>query len=74
MIHMSSLHADSCSVWDRQIATVAELCSDPEWPIGRSATYKAIKRGEVPARHIGGTLVVIIPALREQLGLDHLAA
>jgi len=36
--------------------------------IGRSAAYEAVRRGELPSRHLGRRLFVPVPALLEWLG------
>ncbi len=64
-------------------ATMTPLIPDPEqeptirlWPtagkacgLGRSATYDAAERGEIPVIRLGGRLVVPTAALRKMLHL-----
>jgi hypothetical protein len=63
----------------------AHLLPDPEvqptvpvWPtagkalgLGRTASFAAAKRGEIPTIRVGGRLVVPTAALRRILFLDH---
>jgi hypothetical protein len=49
----------------------------PVWPtagkacgLGRSATYEAVRRGDIPVIHLGRRLVVPTAALRRMLQLD----
>jgi hypothetical protein len=49
----------------------------PVWPdtgrvlgLGRSSTYEAVKRGEIPTLKFGARLVVPTARLRQMLGLD----
>lgn len=37
--------------------------------LGRTATYEAIRRGQVPSRRLGRRLVVPVPALLQWLGV-----
>jgi hypothetical protein len=39
--------------------------------LGRSASYEAARRGDLPVLRIGGRLVVPVAALRRLLQLDH---
>lgn len=58
----------SSEIWTRALAPVPDLVDAPEWPLGRSATYRAIRRGQVPTVTLAGTTYVQIPALREAIG------
>jgi hypothetical protein len=49
----------------------------PVWPdagravgMGRSATYDAVRRGELPTVRVGRRVLVLVRPLRELLGLD----
>ena len=41
--------------------------------LGRTATYEAARRGEIPARRLGRRVVVPVPALLEWLSSDKVA-
>jgi excisionase family DNA binding protein len=41
--------------------------------LGRTATYEAARRGEIPARRLGRRVVVPVPALIEWLSTDAVA-
>ncbi|MEQ8716666.1 MAG: helix-turn-helix domain-containing protein [Acidimicrobiales bacterium] len=51
------------------VEEVASLLS-----LGRSATYEAIRRGEIPSRRLGRRVLVPVPALLEWLGASAPAA
>jgi hypothetical protein len=56
---------------ERPLLTVDELLEAvPAWPGGRSATYEAIRRGELPSVRIGRRLFLCTGTLRKLLGLD----
>ncbi len=60
---------------DRPLLTVDELLEAvPGWPGGRSATYEAVRRGELPSVRIGRRLFIVTAALRQLLGLSEAAA
>ncbi len=42
------------------------------WPFGRSGTYEAMRRGEVPSVRIGRRLFIPTAPLRQMLGLGDL--
>lgn len=46
----------------------------PAWPGGRSATYEAIRRGELPSVRIGRKVFLCVAPLRRLLGLDDASA
>lgn len=57
----------------RPLLTVDELLEAvPAWPSGRSATYEAVRRGDLPSVRIGGRLYILTAQLRQMLGLDDL--
>jgi hypothetical protein len=59
---------------EKPLLTVDELLEAvPAWPGGRSATYEAVRRGELPSVRIGRRLFVPTAPLRRLLGLDALA-
>ncbi len=35
--------------------------------LGRTATYRAIRRGDVPSRKVGRRIIIPVPALRDWL-------
>ena len=41
--------------------------------LGRTATYEAARRGQIPSRRLGRRVVVPVPALLEWLRSDHAA-
>jgi len=41
--------------------------------LGRTATYEAARRGQIPSRRLGRRLVVPVPALLEWLSSDAVA-
>jgi len=41
--------------------------------LGRSATYEAARRGQIPSRRLGRRVVVPVPALLEWLSSDAVA-
>jgi excisionase family DNA binding protein len=41
--------------------------------LGRTATYEAARRGQIPARRLGRRVVVPVPALLEWLRSDYVA-
>ncbi len=56
---------------EKPLLTVDELLEAvPAWPGGRSATYEAIRRGELPSVRIGRRLFLPTSALRRFLCLD----
>lgn len=61
----------------RPLPSAEERPITPLWPdvgrvlgLGRSATYAAAQRGEIPTLRIGGRRVVPTALLRRMLGLD----
>jgi excisionase family DNA binding protein len=52
----------------RVTLTIAETAS--LLGLGRTATYEAARRGQIPSRRLGRRLVVPVPALLEWLGSD----
>lgn len=38
--------------------TVEQLLKVEGWPLGRSATYDAVRRGEIPSVRIGGRILI----------------
>jgi excisionase family DNA binding protein len=42
--------------------------------LGRTATYEAARRGEIPSRRLGRRVVVPVPALLDWLGVTTPAA
>jgi len=42
--------------------------------LGRTATYEAARRGEIPSRRLGRRVIVPVPALLEWLGVATPAA
>jgi len=42
--------------------------------LGRTATYEAARRGEIPSRKLGRRVIVPVPALLEWLGVSTPAA
>ena len=59
------------------LPTAAERPTVPLWPmtgrafgLGRSATYAAAARGEIPVLRVGGRLIVPTAAVRRMLQLD----
>lgn len=42
--------------------------------LGRTATYEAARRGEIPSRKLGRRVIVPVPALLEWLGVSAPAA
>jgi len=38
--------------------------------LGRTATYEAARRGEIPSRRLGRRVIVPVPALLEWLGIS----
>ncbi len=60
---------------ERPLITVDELLEAvPGWPGGRSATYEAVRRGELPSVRIGRRLFIVTSALRQLLWLGEAAA
>lgn len=56
---------------EKPLLTVDELLEAvPAWPGGRSSTYEAVRRGELPSVRIGRRLFVPTAHLRRLLGLD----
>ncbi len=56
---------------ERPLLSVDELLEAvPAWPGGRSATYEAIRRGELPSIRLGRRLFLCTAPLRQLLGLD----
>lgn len=56
---------------EKPLLTVDELLEAvPAWPGGRSATYEAIRRGELPSVRIGRKVFLCVAPLRRLLGLD----
>lgn len=47
--------------------TPEQLLATEGWPLGRSATYEAIKRGEIPSVRIGRRILVPREALERLL-------
>ena len=41
--------------------------------LGRTATYEAARRGQIPARRLGRRVIVPVPALLEWLGVEKVA-
>ncbi len=65
----------------KTIPSADEQPTVPLWPttgqalgLGRSATYAAAERGEIPTIRLGGRIIVPTAALRQLLQLDQLAA
>ena len=52
---------------DRTVLTVEEVAS--LLGLGRSATYEAARRGQIPTRRLGRRIVVPVPALLAWLGV-----
>ncbi len=50
-----------------EVFRIDQLVSMPEWPLGRSATYDAIRRGDVPSVRIGRRILVPRAALERLL-------
>lgn len=61
-------------MWDQHLARVSDLVADPAWPMGSSATYKAIARGQIPVVTFAGTKYVLMDELRRTLRIDASAA
>ncbi len=60
---------------EKPLLTVDELLEAvPAWPGGRSATYEALRRGELPSVRIGRRLFIVTSALRQLLALGEAAA
>ena len=38
--------------------------------LGRTATYEAVRRGQLPSRRLGRRIIIPVPALLEWLGTD----
>ena len=38
--------------------------------LGRTATYEAVRRGQLPSRRLGHRIIIPVPALLEWLGTD----
>jgi hypothetical protein len=55
------------------LLSVDRLVEESAWPLSRSATYDAIRRGELPTVRIGRRLFIPTAQLRQLLGLDTLA-
>jgi hypothetical protein len=56
---------------DRPLLTVDEvIAAFPGWPFGRTATYEACRRGELPSVRIGRRLFLVNAELRRLLGLE----
>lgn len=56
---------------EQPLLTVDQLLdAEPQWPFGRSGTYAAIQRGELPSVRIGRRLFIPTQPLRQLLGLD----
>lgn len=55
------------------LLTVDRLLEESAWPLSRSATYDAMRRGELPTVRIGRRLFIPTAQLRQLLGLDTLA-
>ena len=53
---------------DRITLTVEEVAS--LLGLGRTATYEAARRGQLPSRRLGRRVVVPVPALLDWLGVD----
>ncbi len=57
---------------DRRITlTVEETAS--LLGLGRTATYEAARRGQIPSRRLGRRVVVPVPALLAWLGVDQVS-
>ncbi len=60
---------------DRPLLSVDELLEAvPGWPLGRSSTYEALRRGELPVVKVGTRRFIPTAALRQLLCLDEAAA
>ena len=57
---------------DRLTLSVEEVAS--LLGLGRTATYEAARRGEIPSRKLGRRVIVPVPALLEWLGVSTPAA
>ena len=64
----------------KAIPSADEQPTVPLWPttgqalgLGRSATYAAAERGEIPTIRLGGRIIVPTAALRQLLQLDQVA-
>jgi excisionase family DNA binding protein len=49
------------------LVTPDQLLAWKEWPIGRSATYEALRRGEIPSVRIGRRILIPRAALEDML-------
>jgi excisionase family DNA binding protein len=56
------------SIADRVTLTVEEAAA--LLGLGRSATYEAARRGDIPTRRLGRRVVVPVPALLSWLGVQ----
>ena len=52
----------------RLTLTVEEVAS--HLGLGRTATYEAARRGEIPSRRLGRRVIVPVPALLDWLGVS----
>ena len=57
-------------VWSQVVATPAQLHAAPEWPLGLSSTYEAIRQGQIPTKVLAKTTYVLVAELRRDLGID----
>lgn len=48
-----------------QVTSVDSLIDREDWPLGRSATYEAIRRGDIPSVRIGRKILIPVAALEE---------
>lgn len=60
---------------EQPLLTVDELLQAvPRWPHGRSGTYEAMRRGDLPSVRIGRRLFIPTAPLRQMLGLGDVPA
>ncbi len=53
-----------------EVPTVSVPTAGQWYGLGRSASFEAARRGDIPTIRIGRKLVVPVAAVRRQLGLD----
>ena len=70
--HIRSLPVGLDDIDARLTLSVEEVAS--LLGLGRTATYEAARRGEIPSRRLGRRVIVPVPALLEWLGVSAPAA